>query len=129
MVALCHVWISLLEEPVNKLVKTLLRVTLNVLDQTDRAADVRDRVRDRMDYITDRVEDLSDRTRRMVGQENNALRYAMSFAAGVGVGVGVGLLLAPASGEDTRNSIAEKVQDAGARVRERFSNVASREAV
>ena len=117
----------------NKLVRTLLRVTLNILDQSDRAAnDMRDRVRDRIDNLTDRVEDLTGRTRHVISGENTALRCGLSFAAGLGLGVGVGLLLAPASGEDTRNTIAEKVQDAGNRVRERFSGVsgvASREAV
>ena len=115
----------------NKLVKSLLRITLNVLEQSDRAAsEVRERVKDRMDNLTDRVEDLTDRTRQAItGQPNTALRSTLSFLAGVGVGVGVGLLLAPASGEDTRNTIAEKVQDAGTRVRDRFSGVASREAV
>jgi gas vesicle protein len=35
--------------------------------------------------------------------------------------VGVGLLLAPASGEETRNSITEKVQDIGDKVKGRVS--------
>ena len=115
----------------NKLVRSLLRITLNILDQSDRAtSDIRDRVKDRVDDLTDRVEDLTGRTRRAIyDQPNTALRCGLSFAAGIGVGVGVGLLLAPASGEDTRNTIAEKVQDAGNRVRDRFSGVASREAV
>jgi gas vesicle protein len=115
---------------VNKLVRSLLRITLNILDQSDRAtADMRDRVKDRVENLSDRVEDLTDRTRQVItGQQNNFLRSTLSFAAGVGVGVGVGLLLAPASGEDTRNSIAEKVQDASARVRDRFTGTA-REAV
>jgi gas vesicle protein len=115
---------------VNKLVKSLLRITLNILDQSDRAAtDIRDRVKDRLDTLSDRVEDLTDRTRQAItSQPNNTLRYGLSFAAGVGVGVGVGMLLAPARGQDTRHSIAGKVQDAGTRVREHFSGVA-REAV
>jgi len=116
---------------VNKLVKSLLRITLNVLDQSDRAtSDVRERVRDRIDNLSDRVEDITDRTRQAIyGRPNNALRCGLSFAAGIGLGVGVGLLLAPASGEDTRNTIAEKMQDAGNRVRERIAGVPSREAV
>jgi gas vesicle protein len=36
--------------------------------------------------------------------------------------VGAGLLLAPASGEETRNSIGEKVQDISDKVKERMSN-------
>ncbi|MGC2196502.1 MAG: YtxH domain-containing protein [Terriglobales bacterium] len=115
----------------NKLVTSLLRITLNILDQSDRAtADMRDRVKDRVEDLSDRVEDLTARTRQVItGQQNNFLRFGLSFAAGIGVGVGVGLLLAPASGEDTRNSINDKVQDASTRVRERFSGATAREAV
>ena len=115
----------------NKLVKSLLRITLNVLDQSDRAtSDVRDRLKDRIDDLSDRMEDITDRTRYAIsGTPNTALRCGLSFAAGIGVGVGVGLLLAPASGEDTRNTIAEKMQDAGNRVRDRIAGVPSREAV
>jgi len=43
------------------------------------------------------------------------------FAAGVGVGIGAGLLLAPASGEEIRNSIGEKVQDISDKVKGRMS--------
>ena len=53
--------------------------------------------------------------------EDHTMRNAMSFAAGIGLGIGVGILLAPASGEETRSSIAEKVQDVGERVRGVFS--------
>jgi gas vesicle protein len=41
--------------------------------------------------------------------------------AGVGVGVGLAMLYAPASGEEIRSQIGDKVQDIGDRVRERFS--------
>ena len=41
-------------------------------------------------------------------QEDHTVRNAMSFAAGIGLGIGVGILLAPASGEETRSSIAKK---------------------
>jgi gas vesicle protein len=37
---------------------------------------------------------------------------------GVGIGVGVGLLIAPASREEMRADIADKVSDFGERVRE-----------
>ncbi|PYX85679.1 MAG: hypothetical protein DMG70_02795 [Acidobacteria bacterium] len=57
----------------------------------------------------------------MRGQEDHTVRNAISFAAGIGLGIGVGMLFAPASGEETRSSIAEKVQDVGERVRERCS--------
>jgi gas vesicle protein len=41
---------------------------------------------------------------------------------GVGIGVGVGLLLAPASGEETRDTITNKVQEFGDRVRDKFND-------
>jgi len=37
----------------------------------------------------------------------------------VGIGVGVGLLIAPASGGETRADIADKVSDFGDKVRDR----------
>jgi gas vesicle protein len=40
---------------------------------------------------------------------------------GIGVGVGVGMLLAPASGEETRGTISNKVQEFGGRMRDKFS--------
>ena len=43
-------------------------------------------------------------------------------AVGVGVGVGAGLLLAPASGQEIRNSISEKVQDISDKVKGRVSS-------
>ena len=108
----------------NKLVRSLMNVGLAALELSDRATgELRDQVRDRFDDFSDRVGDLSNRTRRAVGLErSHALEYTLSFAAGIGVGLGIGLLLAPASGEETRNTIAEKVQETGARVRDRFSS-------
>jgi gas vesicle protein len=43
---------------------------------------------------------------------------AAAGVLGLGVGVGIGLLLAPASGEETRSNIAEKARD----IRERISS-------
>jgi hypothetical protein len=45
---------------------------------------------------------------------------ALLIGVGVGVGVGVGLLLAPASGEQTRGTLTNKVQEFGDRVRDKF---------
>jgi YtxH-like protein len=84
----------------------------------------------------DTLEDLSGRARetygeasRRAGRATDALRgedthYLSTTAAlliGVGVGVGVGLLLAPASGEETRGTISNKVQEFGDRVRDKFN--------
>ena len=100
----------------NKVLRTLLKAGLYLMEQSDRAtADLRDQVRDRVD-------DVSTRTREAIGMEpNHGAGKAMSFIAGVGLGVGMGLLFAPASGEETRDLISEKVQEVGSKVRESFS--------
>lgn len=53
-------------------------------------------------------------------QESNRGWHIMRFVAGLGIGVGVGLLMAPASGEETRAKIAEKAPDFGDRARQCF---------
>jgi hypothetical protein len=110
----------------NKLFKSLLKTAVYLLEQSDRvAADVRDRAADGVDRVGDRVSDLRDRTRNLYGNESHTLRSAISFAAGVGLGIGAGMLLAPASGKETRDSIREKVGHIGAPVRDRFASEAS----
>jgi hypothetical protein len=86
-----------LEVFVNKFLKSLLKTGLDFLERSDRVG------------------------RAIRRQEDHTVRNAISFAAGIGLGIGVGILLAPASGEKTRSSIAEKVQDVGERVRGRVS--------
>ena len=86
-----------LEVFVNKFLKSLSKIGLDFLGQSDRAG------------------------RAIRRQEDPTMRNAISFAAGIGLGIGLGILLAPESGEETRSSIAEKVQDVGERVRDRFS--------
>ena len=54
-------------------------------------------------------------------EPDHTMRDAVSFIAGVGLGVGIGMLFAPASGQETRELISEKVQKVGTRVRDRFS--------
>ena len=51
----------------------------------------------------------------------------LQAAAGVGVGIGAAILFAPASGQEIRSSISDKVQDIGDRVRDRFSSSVSRD--
>lgn len=105
-----------LEVIVNKFLKSLLKTGVYFLEQSDRVTtDMRDRVKDR-------VEDLTDRAGQAFhGQQNHTVRNAICFAAGIGLGVGIGVLFAPTSGEETRSSISDKVQDMSDRVRERFS--------
>jgi hypothetical protein len=110
----------------NKFFKSVLKTAAYFLEQSDRvAAKVRDRAAEGVDRASDRVSDLRDRTRNLYGHESHTLRSAISFAAGVGLGIGVGMLLAPASGRETRDSIGKKVRDIGAPMRDRVASEGS----
>jgi YtxH-like protein len=74
------------------LFKSLLKIGLDFLDESERAG------------------------RANRGPEDHTVANAISFAAGISLGIVIAILLAPASGEETRNSIAEKVQDVGEKV-------------
>jgi gas vesicle protein len=93
---------------------------------------IRDRVRDRMsdfastaqdqyDSVTDRLGHVAD----AIQDKTDWMTPAIGFLAGVGVGVGLGLLFAPASGEDTRQSIAETAAAARERVRRSVNRMPS----
>jgi len=106
----------------NNLIKSILKTAVYFLDQTDRlAGDVRDRFSDTVDRASDRVADLREQAQDLYA-EDHTMRKVLTFAAGVAIGVGAGMLLAPASGEEIRGSIGNKVQDIGDRVRSRFSS-------
>jgi len=115
----------------NKLLKTLLGVGLYLLERSDDATkSARDRAAARMDDLRDaaqeKYETATERVRRasraIRGEDNDVLRSTLFFAAGIVVGVGVGLILAPASGDETRSVIAGKVHDMNDRVRRQFSS-------
>jgi hypothetical protein len=98
----------------------LLDTGLELLDS------VRERLPDNMEDIKGRVRDTYGTASRRVGRATNALRgqedsqilgKAVALAMGVGIGVGIGLLIAPASGEETRADIADKVEDFSAKIR------------
>ena len=97
----------------NSILKSLLKTAVYVIDQT---ADQVDRASDRASQFA------NDAKTAIFPEEDHTLRNVLVFVAGVGVGVGAGLLLAPASGEEIRNSIGEKVQDISDKVRGRVSN-------
>jgi hypothetical protein len=91
---------------------------------------LREKAGDSFDNISDRARDTYGEASRRAGRASEALRgedshYLSTTAAlliGVGVGVGVGMLLAPASGEETRDSLTNKVQEFGDRVRDKFND-------
>jgi gas vesicle protein len=106
----------------NDLIRSILKTAVYFLDQTSRyTSDVRDRVSDGVDRAADRVSDLRERAEDLYSGEDHTVRNVLTFAAGVGVGIGAALLFAPASGEEFRGQIGDKVHDIGDRVRERFS--------
>jgi hypothetical protein len=95
---------------------------------------LRGRLADGVDDFSDRARDTYREGSRRVGrasealqgEDSHALRTTIALLAGVGVGVGVGLLLAPASGEETRSNLSGKVQDFGEKVRGKFASEAER---
>lgn len=90
---------------------------------------LRERVSESTDEITDRLRDSYGEASRRVSRASDAIRgedhhgfgTAAALLIGVGVGVGVGMLLAPASGEETRNTISNRVHEFSGRVKDKFS--------
>jgi gas vesicle protein len=113
----------------NKLLKSVLKTVIYVLDQAeDVGNDVRKRVSRTVDRTNDRVSDLRDQAKDLYSDENQTFRNILTFAAGLGVGVAAAMLFSPASGEEIRSQIGEKVHDIGGRVRDRFSSESHRSA-
>jgi YtxH-like protein len=100
----------------------LLGTGLHLLDSLrerlpDNVADIKRRVRDTYGAASHRVSRATDALR---GEEDShILGKVGALLIGVGIGVGVGLLIAPASGEETRADITDKVSDFGDKARER----------
>src|SRR6267154_413050 len=90
---------------------------------------LRGRLADGFDDISDRARDTYGEASRRVsrasnvirGEDHGGLNTTVALLLGVGVGVGVGMLLAPTSGEETRNNLSNKVQEFGDRMRDKFS--------
>jgi hypothetical protein len=96
----------------NRTLRSLLKTAVYGMDEffnwVDRASDI--------------LSDFSDRGRKLIYREQNYRAYTVgAFAAGLGLGIGVGMLLAPASGKQTRAAIGEKVQGISNQVGERFA--------
>jgi len=81
----------------------------------DRYDDLRHGARNAYDTVSDRMGRAADAIR---GEDHHVLGTAGALLLGVGVGVGVGMLLAPASGEETRSSIKDRVRQRFARENE-----------
>jgi gas vesicle protein len=108
----------------NTMLDVLMGAGLFLLDP------VRDRLADSIENLTNRAQDTFETASDRIGRASTAIRgedhSGMSAAAamliGLGVGVGVGMLLAPASGEETRSNLTDKVHNLGDRMRDRFTN-------
>lgn len=80
--------------------------------------ELRSRAQDTYETAADRVSRATDVIR---GEDSHLVSTVTAGLLGLGIGVGVGLLLAPASGEETRSNIAGKARD----IRERVSTRAA----
>jgi hypothetical protein len=94
----------------NILMNVLLGTGLYLLDSLrDRFAegvdDLRGRARDTYETASERVSRASDVLK---GEDHPGMNAALSLLVGVGIGIGVGILLAPASGEETRRKIQNR---------------------
>lgn len=115
----------------NNFWKLLLGTTLYVLEQSDQSTKkMRNRAADNLgdirDFAQDKYETASGRvsraSRALRGEGSQILGNVVSLVAGIGIGVGIGLIFAPASGEETRSAISDKVQDFGSKMKDRFSS-------
>ncbi len=89
----------------------------------------RDRVEEAGDTVTRRLDDAAERleaARDALRGRSHWASHLASLAAGIGVGAGLAILLAPASGEDTRRALRETGADVRNRASEAASAVASR---
>ncbi|HEY7351269.1 MAG TPA: YtxH domain-containing protein [Terriglobales bacterium] len=90
---------------------------------------LRDRLGEGIEDLSGRARDTYDEaskravraTEAIKGEDHHGMSTAVALLLGVGIGVGVGMLLAPASGEETRGNLSNKVQEFGDRMRDRFS--------
>ena len=110
---------------------------LYMLDHSDKAKRmVRDRVGDQVDDLRDRLDDLRDHASdtydvaanrvvnaaKVLRGDNDASGAwnVVRFALGLGVGIGIGLLFAPANGDATRATLADKARELGDNVRQQY---------
>jgi YtxH-like protein len=113
----------------NNFLKLLLGTGIYLLEQSDQSTKkVRDRAVDNLsdlrDFAQEKYETAADRVSRAsraIRGDDGQVGNALSLAAGVGIGVALGLIFAPASGEETRSAIADKVHIFGGKVKEQWA--------
>jgi gas vesicle protein len=113
----------------NKALKLILGTAVYLLEQSDKATKgARGRAADHFDDLRDaaqeKYETAADRLNRasavIKGEDSNVMGNVLSLAAGIGIGVGLGILLAPASGEETRSNLVDRVHNIGDRLRDEY---------
>ena len=108
----------------NVLWNVLLGTSVYLLDS------LRSRLNEGIDDLSDRARDTYTEASRRAGramdvvrgEDHSRMNAAAAMLIGVGVGVGVGMLLAPASGRETRENISGRVQEFGGRMRDKFAD-------
>jgi hypothetical protein len=114
----------------NKFLKILLGTGIYLLEQSDEATkEARARASEHIDDLRDAAQQkyrvaanrVAKASRAIRGEDISTAGNILRFAAGMGVGIGVGLLLAPASGDETRDAINHRVREFGGKVRQQFS--------
>ena len=100
----------------------LLSTGLYLLDNLrervpDNIDDIKGKARETYETASDRLGRAADALRGK--EDSHMLGKVGALLLGVGIGVGVGLLLAPASGAETRADIASKVSAFGKKVSDR----------
>jgi gas vesicle protein len=105
--------------------KLLLGSSLFLLERSDRTKDARDlaarKIDDLREVVQQKYEDAADRvakaSRAIRGEDDEVLGNALRLVAGIGIGIGVGLLVAPASGQETRGAVTGSVKQFGNKIR------------
>lgn len=104
----------------NKFLRSLLRTSVRMLEQSDRVLAALD------GGEASGLGDFEQRPfRRLNHQDKHVAVNMITFAAGIGLGLGVGLLVAPASGKEIRGSMVGKVREFSNKARDRFSSEAT----
>jgi hypothetical protein len=103
----------------NSILRSLLKTAVYIMDQS---AEQVERASDRAAEIAHQAKSaVADATSVFYPEQDHTMRNVLSFAVGVGVGVGAAMLLAPSSGQQMRDSISDRVQEIGDRVRSRVT--------
>jgi hypothetical protein len=106
-----------------KVLRSVLKTAVDLLEQSERVSGkMRDSIYDGVGQAGDRASELRRQAMDLYGHEDHTVRNMVSLVAGVGVGIGLAILFAPASGEQVRHSITERVQAVGDRVRDGVSS-------